>query len=237
MRISDKHFSSVLLLTAMRSEMPRCAAAISRSGSLFGHGQCRLHNAVCGIGMKSAALATSLYCQTYSPDLLLMTGFCAAALPDMRIGDLVLAQSYRYATTILSRHFPHPRAVSESDAPSAILRQGTMESFIGPVYSRKGIHPASCGVDMESFSVAETARRCHIPVIIIKAVSDIIPDNDHALFSGARLSLRIASNYFKVKAVLNRFFKQLLTTSEGESFLLRESLYSYEINSDIGGGR
>jgi hypothetical protein len=52
---------------------------------------------------------------------------------------------------------------------------GKLQTSNWPVLSRAGMAGDTLAVDMESFAIAQTAAKYHIPAIIIQAVRDIVP--------------------------------------------------------------
>ena len=77
-----------------------------------------------------------------------------------------------------------------------------------PVFSRKRVTRDTLAVDMESFAVAQTAAKYRIPLFIIKAVSDVVPE--HISLAGLLTQARnFKLNTQKARARLDKTLKQL----------------------------
>lgn len=111
-----------------------------------------------------------------SPALLLSTGFCGGLRPDLRAGDLVLADVIRYRGEEI---FVSPdllqRARRALGADSRVARIGPCESTTVVVDAERKRQLAEAGavsVDMESGSLAGWARRRRIPFLSLRIVLD-----------------------------------------------------------------
>ncbi len=79
---------------------------------------------------------------------------------------------------------------------------GKLQTFNWPVLSRARVDGDTFAIDMESFAITQTAAKYHIPAIIIKAVSDIVPKHV-SLISLLELVRRFKTNSKGARAHLS----------------------------------
>jgi nucleoside phosphorylase len=160
--------------------------------------------AVTGIGPKKARRATQQVCTGslgFRPDLLINAGFCGAVRDELDVGHLIIANIIAYRDRVIRP------AISLIDKAAGHLagskyQIGRLQTFDWPVLSRAGVSGKTLAVDMESFAIAQTAATHQIPAIIIKAVSDIVPQ--HAgLLSMLTLVRRLKINATRARARLS----------------------------------
>jgi len=180
-------------------------------------GNCRIGDnairlAVTGIGPKKARRATQQVCTGslgFRPDLLINAGFCGAVRNELDVGHLIIANLIAYRDRVIRP----ANSLSEKVADLLVgseYQVGKLQTFKWPVLSRAGVSGETLAVDMESFAIAQTAATHQIPAIIIKAVSDIVPQ--HAgLISLLTLvrSLKINTNKarHRLSLIINKIFE------------------------------
>jgi len=196
------------LIVAMRAEVPYM---LKNTTGIYQIGDNAIRVAVSGIGLKKARRATQQACTGslgFLPDLLINSGICGAVRDKLDIGHLIIANRLAYRDReIQLENSPIEKIVDllvESE-----LHVGKLQTFNWPVLSRARVAGDTLAVDMESFAIAQTAAKYHIPAIIIKAVSDLIPKHAGliSLLSQVR-SLIIDSG--KTRACLSMNLKKII---------------------------
>jgi nucleoside phosphorylase len=162
------------LIVAMRAEVPHM---LKDTTGIYQFGDNAIRVAVSGIGLKKARRATQQVCTGslgFLPDLLINLGFCGAVRDTLDIGHLIIANRLAY----------RDREIQLENSPIEIVvdllvksefHLGKLQTYNWPVLSRARVAGDTLAVDMESFAIAQTTAEYHIPTIIIKAVSDIVP--------------------------------------------------------------
>jgi nucleoside phosphorylase len=162
------------LIVAMRAEVPHMLKELT---GIYRIGDNAIRVAVSGIGLKRARRATQQVCTGslgFLPDLLINSGFCGAVRDKLDIGHLIIANRLAYRDReIQLENSPIEKIVDLLDGSE--FHVGKLQTFNWPVLSRAKVAGDTLAVDMESFAIAQTAATYHIPTIIIKAVSDIVP--------------------------------------------------------------
>ncbi len=201
---------NLALIVAMRCEIPQI---LKHTTGICRIGDNAIRLAVTGIGPKKARRATQQVCTGslgFMPDLLINAGFCGAVRDELDIGHLIIANLIAYRDRVIRP----ANALIEKAAgllAGSKYQVGKLQTFNWPVFSRAGVSDNALAVDMESFAVAQTAATYQIPAIIIKAVSDIIPQ--HAgLFSLLTLVRSLKINTTKARArlsvIVNKIFEE-----------------------------
>ena len=139
--------------------------------------------------------------------MLINLGFCGAVRNKLDIGHLIIANRLAYRDReIQLENSPTEKVVgllAESE-----YHVGKLQTFNWPVLSRARVAGDTLAVDMESFAIAQTAAKYQIPVIIIKAVSDIVPRHA-SLISLLNLVRRLKINSKKAQARLSMNVKKI----------------------------
>ena len=196
------------LIVAMRAEVPYM---LKNTTGIYQIGDNAIRVAVSGIGLKKARRATQRVCTGslgFLPDLLINSGICGAVRDKLDIGHIIIANRLAYRDReIQLENSPIEKVVDllvESE-----IHVGKLQTFNWPVLSRARVAGDTLAVDMESFAIAQTAAKYHIPTIIIKAVSDLIPKHAGliSLLSQVR-SLIIDSG--KTRACLSMNLKKII---------------------------
>jgi nucleoside phosphorylase len=197
------------LIVAMQSEIP---PVLQHAGDICRIGDNTVRFAVTGIGPKKACRATQQVCSGslgFRPDLLINAGFCGAVRNELDIGHLIIANLIAYRERVIRPASPLIEKVTGLLAESK-YQVGRLQTSKWPVLSRAGVSGETLAVDMESFAIAHAAATHQIPAIIIKAVSDIVPQ--HAgLFRLLTLVHSLKTNTTKARArlsvILNKIFE------------------------------
>jgi nucleoside phosphorylase len=191
----------IALLVAMRTEVPHM---LKNTTGIYRIGDNAIRLAVTGIGPKKARRTTQQVCTGsigFIPDLLINSGFCGAVRNDLNIGHLIIANLIAYRDREMQLENSPIEKVAHLSAGSE-YQVGKLQTFNWPVLSRARVSGETLAVDMESFAIAQTAATYQIPAIIIKAVSDIVPQ--HAgLFSLLTLARNLKINTRKARDRLN----------------------------------
>ncbi|CAB1064080.1 hypothetical protein D1BOALGB6SA_8871 [Olavius sp. associated proteobacterium Delta 1] len=198
------------LVVAMRSEVPHM---LKNTTGIYRIENNAIGLAVSGIGPKKARRTTQQVCTGslgFMPDLLINAGFCGAVRHDLNIGHLVLANLIAYRDRELQLENSPVEKVAALLVGSE-YQVGKLQTFNWPVLSRARVSGATLAVDMESFAIAQTAATYQIPALIIKAVSDIVPQ--HAgLFSllslvrNLKINTKTARN--RLSMVVKKIFEE-----------------------------
>ena len=200
---------NIALIVAMRTEVPYIFKETSGPVQI---GRNAVGLAVSGVGLKRARQTAQRVCSGslgFQPDLLINSGFCGAVGKDLDIGSLVIPD--RLAHRDLEIELKN-RAVEQvaNHLAQWEYHVGKLQSFNWPVLSRSRVPGDTLAVDMESFAIAQAAARNHMPLTIIKAVSDVVPEQISltGLLSLAR-SLRVHPKKARARlsTILNRLFE------------------------------
>jgi nucleoside phosphorylase len=199
--------SNIALIVAMRTEIPHM---LKDTNGIFQTGDKAIRLAVSGIGPKKSRRTTQQVCTGslgFIPDLLINAGFCGAARNELNVGNLIIANLLAYRDRVIQLDNSPIEKVGNLLLGSE-YRIGKLQTFNWPVLSRARVSGDALAVDMESFAVAQTAATYQIPAIIIKAVSDIVPQ--HAgLFTLLTLLRNLNSNTRKARAGLSVIVKKI----------------------------
>ena len=196
------------LIVAMRSEVPHM---LQDTAGIYQIGNNAIRVAVTGIGPKKARRAVQQVCTGslgFYPDLLINAGFCGAVRNEFNIGHLIIANRLAYRDReIQLENSPIEKVADLLVEPE--YHVGKLQTFNWPVLSRSRVSGDTLAVDMESFAIAQTAATYQIPTIIIKAVSDIVPQHADLL----RLLTLVRSlkiNMAKAGTRLNAIIRNIL---------------------------
>ena len=198
---------NIAFIVAMRSEVPYL---LREYNGTFQVGQNVIRMIISGVGQKRARKAAQRVCGGllgFHPDFLIHSGFCGAVGKGLDVGHLVIADclAYRERKIYLSNS-----AVEKFPAliKGSGYHVGKLQTFNWPVLSRSRVPRDTLAVDMESFAIAQAAAENGMPLTIIKAVSDVVPEQISltGLLNLAR-SLRV--NMKKARASLSMILNQL----------------------------
>lgn len=155
----------------------------------------------CGIGKANAAVGAALLAERHRPDLIINSGSAGAFDPSFSVGDVVVPTTYVYGDVDATcfgyawGQMPQMPAAYEIDETwlrrvREIVRDQadtlpyridfglalTLDSFMSDGERVQGIldqQPDTKVSDMEGLAIVEVGQRYGIPVIAVKAVSDI----------------------------------------------------------------
>ncbi len=204
-----------LLRERMTSCVEERAAKIRIFLGKFGDADIAL--AQCGIGKVNAAICTQILIDRYAPAALLFSGVAGGLLPNMNVGDIVVASHLIQwdvdLTAFGRRHGEIPGVGRQLEADPALVRQaasafdrafeGTGQNpslMIGTVVSADRFieDPAklrwlqrefsALATEMEGAAIAHTCRVNEVPFVVVRAVSDGAGDSAGKDFQ-ANLSL------------------------------------------------
>ena len=199
---------NIALVVAMRTEIPHI---LTNTTAFARIGDKAIRLAVTGIGPEKARRTTQQVCTGslgFIPDLLINAGFCGAVQNELNPGHLIIANLLAYRDREMQLENSPIEKVANLLAKTE-YRIGKLQTFNWPVLSRARVSGDTLAVDMESFAVAQTAATHQIAALIIKAVSDIVPQ--HAgLFSLLALVRNFKINTTKAKAQLSVIIKKIL---------------------------
>ena len=143
----------------------------------LGYGDARTRTSVVGLGRiageQVSALLDAAPCR-----LLLSLGFAGALDPDLRPGDIVVANAYLHGSSAAVPGAPH------TTRAAMLLRQSGISALEGPVLTvdeplltplakRRALYGSGAlVVDMEGRWIAEAAAARNVPLVAIRAVLD-----------------------------------------------------------------
>lgn len=196
-----------------------------------------------GIGTNAAAITTTILCEALEPDLIIFCGVAGGLKPEQQIGDLVLAnkiidadlhllpailQGTPYKNALIDPHRLTP-ITTEYEIHDSIfdiissfsferLKTGiivTSNTFPAPKSLFSEIKSLNCSaIEMESVGVFKAAEYYDVPVITIRAISNLLDDAGNDL--GTRPdALEICANRLALclTAILNHIQYEILNCS------------------------
>lgn len=211
-RVRKEEMPNIGLIVAMRAEVPHM---LKNTTGIFQIGDNAITLAVAGIGPKNARRATQQVCtgsKGFMPDLLINAGFCGAVRNELKVGHLIMANLIAYRNREIQLEISPIQKVAGLLVGSE-YQVGKLQTFNWPVLSRARVSGDTLAVDMESFAIAQTAATYQIPAIVIKAVSDIVPQ--HAgLFSLLTLVRSLKINTKTARGRLSMIVKKIFEDQE-----------------------
>lgn len=130
--------------------------------------------AVTGVGPTSAREFMSRLLVQGAPEQIIVLGYCGCVCDDVSIGTVMIAESCSHAGKTI-RLKPPEKLLRKFKAVK--YEFAAYESFAHVVTSRRDVAKGTEAVDMESFFLAEAAIKYHVPILIAKTVSDIVPES------------------------------------------------------------
>lgn len=203
--------SRIVVLTATSVEIPYCLRGLKPGiwHAIDTHEVCVMTT---GIGQERVQTAMHHICSKLCPDQIMFLGICSGIGPRLAVGDIVLADLVIYDDRFyeLSRHLEDVR--EKLKRRSLRYKVGGLATSSKPVASVADIGWRVIGVDTESFIVAKEASRAHVPLIIGKAVSGIIPEQKPWLLRWGylRLACQVGLNYRQAMVKLDLFTRACL---------------------------
>lgn len=158
-----------------------------------------------GIGTSSSAITTTILCETLEPDLIIFCGVAGGLKPDQQIGDLVLGSKIidadLHQLPAILKDTPYKNALIDPHTLTSItaeyaihdsildtvstfsferLKTGiivTSNTFPAPKSLFSEIKRLDCSaIEMESAGVFKAAEYYDVPVITIRAISNLLDD-------------------------------------------------------------
>jgi adenosylhomocysteine nucleosidase len=186
----------IAVITAMNEEFRAVTACFGGAGvtlsgmnksSYCSMGEHEFTVVESGMGFDNAARAVEALIQTKRPDLLISTGFCGGLAPELRAGDVVVAQQIVIADGECFEEVP----VQLSAIGQTFVARQAVEGkrVVGGVFvsaraitAKQGLvamlpgHYSNTVVEMESGAIAIIAAENNIPLLAIRAVSDPVSE-------------------------------------------------------------
>lgn len=147
-----------------------------------------------GVGKVNVAICTTLLIQSFDCHVIINTGAAAGLIPDMKAGDIVIADTVSYhdvdATAFGYEMGQVPRMPLIYNADPKlldILKKFPVDKFKYNIYTGliisgdvfvdnaapiKAKFPQACALEMESAAVAQTCYRFNVPFVIARSISD-----------------------------------------------------------------
>jgi len=177
----DKTHADIGITCALPIEigafLDRCDRVRKYSGGEFTfrggvYGDIRVAIVQTGLGFERARRATQALVDAHSPKWILSCGFSGALLPEMAIGDIVLANSivdtHGHEFT-LDLNMPEDR-----DKGLYVGRFVTADEMVRTVEEKRTLHErhTAIAVDMESLAVAQVCRDTKTRFMSVRTISD-----------------------------------------------------------------
>lgn len=189
--------------------------------------------ALSGVGKVSAAIASTLLCARYNPDLLISIGVAGGLLESQNVGDMVFSDQAIQAdfdtSTIdgpqgIGKVFAADEALAASlmetaaslDVPAVSGAVATQDLFMADPkdYERlMRLFPQSVCSEMEGGAIAQTASAFGVPFVVIRSLSDVVVKEDNPMQFEEFASM--ASD--KAAALLEAWCKTLFGKSEAKA--------------------
>ncbi|GAA1392289.1 5'-methylthioadenosine/adenosylhomocysteine nucleosidase [Luteococcus peritonei] len=206
--------SDVLLLAAMAEETRPVLAGREYTELNVRRGRAwRLEEAgkvvtlvTCGIGLVNAAVSTALAIETHSPRAVVSIGSAGGLGKDVRVGDIIVGDSYRYAdadSTAFGYEYGQipsmPLAYAGDERLLEMVRADQADDtvHVGEIVSGNSFidarlaptvqerFPQALAADMESTAIAQVARGYKLPFVCVRSISDLCGPSAATDFRGA----------------------------------------------------
>jgi len=177
----DTAHCDIGIVCALRLELApfldRCEKVKKYTGGAFtfrgGHfGNLRIAIVESGAGRVRARKATLALLDAHTPRWLLSAGFSGALRPDLKIGDVVVANSIvGPAGESVSLDLSMP---ADPDRGWHVGRIATADHIVRTSAEKRALAESTgaLAVDMESLTVAQVAQESHLRFMAIRAISD-----------------------------------------------------------------
>lgn len=219
-----------------------------------------------GIGTTAAASTTTAFCEVLDPDLIIMSGVAGGLDPDMRVGDLVLGNKIvdvdLYALQSMLKGTPYESCLtdphtlqpttSEYIVNSLVLDKAsscsierlnigiiaTSNLFPAPKSLFAQIKSLGCtAIEMESVGVFKAAEYYGIPVMTIRAISNLLNDSGDDLGTKSD-ALDICSNRIALFLIgfLTRLSELDIIAEQSQQKRIAELVFKYDLSLHPEGG-
>ncbi len=177
----DKAHADIGLVCALAIEvdplLERCSRVRKYTGGKFTfrggrYDEIRLAVVQSGMGFANARRATQALVDAHTPKWVLSVGFSGALLPEMKVGDLVMANS------IVDTHGHEIKVdLKISEEPQNGIYVGRLvntDEIVRTVAEKKQLAEthAAIAVDLESLAVAQVCRETKTPFLAVRVMSD-----------------------------------------------------------------
>jgi nucleoside phosphorylase len=196
------------LIAAMIVELPSSIRYSKKGSNIFQFSSYQFKTQVSGIGFNNASITVERMCLDFKPDLLILLGFCGGVGPALDIGDLCIPDEVHYEIKVNSSLLKLIR--TRMDDKSLKYHTFSMQTFNQPVLDKNKVSDGIYCVDMEAFEVLQKASEKSVPAIVVKSVTDVIPDKKPLLFTNVYPAIRILMNYSRIKKSLDTFFEEII---------------------------
>lgn len=202
------------LICATKYELPEITPyRNSKHIQIYNIGDFNIGIIISDVGPENAKTATRILYLDYNPDWIIAFGICGGSQSELAIGDIIVADKIHFNGNEIAIKCPQLEVVKTCLSNNLIkYHVGKLQTFDHPVLSRKEVSADVLGVDMESYQIVDEATKLNIPSIIIKSVSDILPDRKPFLIPKMRLSYRISKNLVIAMKGLNDFSNKYFTS-------------------------
>ncbi len=156
---------------------------------------------ISGVGIRKARNCTNTLIKKYKPNTIISAGFAGALNPKLQLGDVVIPEwvlSLKNSEKIvLGIKLPY---IAFKFINDGIL---TENSFINAKEKKLDLFVRSGAdiVDMETWAIADAARKLDTKIISVRAVSDLtnqhLPRMEQIFNKEAKFDLKKAFGYFK----------------------------------------
>ena len=165
--------TNIGLIVALKAEVPD----MFRDSKVHHLADSSIKVVISGMGPRKARKAAEKLIAFFGdqkPDYIINLGFCGATGREPGIGDLILADrvSDKKSEILLDENYI---LMAKEVLGGTGYFTGKIESFHVPVFSGSKVSKDTLAVDMEAYTIVETALQYQVPVLVVKAVSDIVP--------------------------------------------------------------
>ena len=155
----------------------------------------------CGVGKVNAALHAQILIDLYRPDAIVFTGVAGALSPEVNFADTVIGDElvYHDMTPEVIESFGPLQSVYRSDerlvslaadvcdslgVPHRVGRIATGDRFVCDTAEKTDIfeRTAALCTEMEGCAVAHTATLAGVPLVVLRAISDMADGSAHVDF-------------------------------------------------------
>ena len=197
------------LICAMKTEVPGIIPFAEREKIVIHHyGNCKIGVIVSNQGKENASAATKQLCNYFDtgPHWLLHLGICGSN-KKYKAGTLLIADS------VVCNGSEVKLSYQQAEEAKRLMVNYRLDYDIGrfqtldkTAFSKKGLDICEkvIAFDKESIGIAQIASDRCIPLIIVKAVSDVVPDKI-SWWQFPLGSLRFLRNFAKAREELSKF--------------------------------
>ena len=205
-----KEMKKIGLITALEIEVPdQLKYTYSKEIQKFKNKENEVAVIVSGVGQKKAIAATKKLCSEYKPDIIFFIGFCGGVKKGCKPCDLFLADSICYNDSELKIDEKSLDFVKQKLSKNRFkIIIGKFQTFDDVVVSKKGLAEGVVAVEMESYAALKEANKYKTPMILLRSVSDIIPEKK-TFFAKLKAQREFMRNIADAKKSLNDVYEIL----------------------------